>query len=143
MKSLGVKKICALLTFLLFASGCSQNNLFALEVGQCFTNSGIGEEVSNVDLVDCDEPHLNEIYALPELPDGDFPLVFIAEDSAKLCYNAFESFVSQAYEYSIYEVGFIHPSKETWDEYDDREVVCYLYETTGQLKTGTAANSGL
>ena len=56
MKSLDVKKICALLTFLLFASGCSQNNLFALEVGQCFTNSGIGEEVSNVDLVDCDEP---------------------------------------------------------------------------------------
>ena len=138
-----MKKICALLIVLLFASGCSQNNVFALKVGQCFDGSVIGEEVSNVDLVDCDEPHLNEIYAVAELPDGDFPLVFIAEDSAELCFNAFEPFVGQAYEYSIYEVGFLHPTKETWDKVDDREVVCYLYDITGQMKTGTAANSGL
>ena len=143
MKSLGMKKICALLIVLLFASGCSQNNVFSLKVGQCFDDSVIGVEVSNVGLVDCNEPHLNEIYTVAELPDGDFPLVFIAEDSAELCYNAFEPFVGEAYEYSIYEIGFLHPSKEAWNEVDDREVVCYLYDITGQMKTGTAANSGL
>ncbi|HJP16412.1 MAG TPA: septum formation family protein [Acidimicrobiales bacterium] len=137
-----MKKIYGFLVVLLFAFGCSQNNVFSLKVGQCFADSVFGEEVTNVDIVDCDEPHLNEIYAVTELPDGDFPLVFIQEDSVELCYQAFEPFVGQAYEYSIYEIGFLHPTKETWDELDDREVVCYLFDINEKMKTGTAANSG-
>ena len=78
-----------------------------------------------------------------DLPEGDFPLVFIDEDSAEICYNAFEPFVGQAYEYSIYEVNFLRPTKETWEQLDDREVVCYLFDMQGSLKTGSAANSGL
>ena len=140
-----MKKICVILSVLLFAISCSTGNVFSLEVGQCFLDdiaSG-GEEVENVDIVDCEKPHLNEIYAVVDLPEGDFPLVFIDEDSAEICYNAFEPFVGQAYEYSIYEVNFLRPTKETWEQLDDREVVCYLFDMQGSLKTGSAANSGL
>ena len=139
-----MKKICVLLSVLLFTISCSNNNVFSLEVGQCFadTISSEGEEVRNVDIVDCEEPHLNEIYAVVDLPEGDFPLVFIDDDSAEICYNAFEPFVGLAYEYSIYEANFLRPTMETWEELDDREVVCYLFDMEGKLKTGTAANSG-
>ena len=140
-----MKKICVFLSVLLFAISCSNGNVFSLEVGQCFADaiSSGGEEVENVDIVDCEKPHLNEIYAVVDLPEGDFPLVFIDEDSAEICYNAFEPFVGQAYEYSIYEVNFLRPTKETWEQLDDREVVCYLFDMQGSLKTGSAANSGL
>jgi len=145
VKLLNMKKICVFLSVALFAISCSTGNVFSLEVGQCFADaiSSSSEEVENVDIVDCDKPHLNEIYAVVDLPEGDFPLVFIDEDSAEICYNAFESFVGLAYEYSIYEANFLRPTMETWEELDDREVVCYLFDMEGKLKTGTAANSGL
>ena len=145
VKLLNMKKICVFLSVALFAISCSTGNVFSLEVGQCFADaiSSSSEEVENVDIVDCDKPHLNEIYAGVDLPEGDFPLVFIDEDSAEICYNAFESFVGLAYEYSIYEANFLRPTMETWEELDDREVVCYLFDMEGKLKTGTAANSGL
>ena len=145
VKLLNMKKICVFLSVAVFAISCSTGNVFSLEVGQCFADaiSSSSEEVENVDIVDCDKPHLNEIYAVVDLPEGDFPLVFIDEDSAEICYNAFESFVGLAYEYSIYEANFLRPTMETWEELDDREVVCYLFDMEGKLKTGTAANSGL
>ena len=145
VKLLNMKKICVFLSVALFAISCSTGNVFSLEVGQCFADaiSSSSEEVENVDIVDCDKPHLNEIYAVVDLPEGDFPLVFIDEDSAEICYNAFESFVGIDYEYSIYEANFLRPTMETWEELDDREVVCYLFDMEGKLKTGTAANSGL
>ena len=114
VKLLNMKKICVFLSVALFAISCSTGNVFSLEVGQCFADaiSSSSEEVENVDIVDCDKPHLNEIYAVVDLPEGDFPLVFIDEDSAEICYNAFESFVGLAYEYSIYEANFLRPTME-------------------------------
>ena len=102
-----------------------------------------GGQVENVDKIDCEEPHLNEIYAVVELPDGDFQRTFIEEDSVELCLEAFEPFVGLNYAESIYEFDLLHPSSESWEKMNDREVICYLYDLRGQLKQGTAANSGL
>jgi len=121
----------------------SQGNVFSLGVGQCFAGMVTAdEEVSDVSTVDCVEPHVNEVYALPLLPEGDFPLVFIDEDALGLCMEAFGSYVGIAYEYSIYDIGWLRPSQETWDDLDDREVVCYLYDLNGETKTGSARASG-
>lgn len=133
-----------MLALMVFAGACStQGNVFSLGVGQCFAGVvTVEEEVSEVSTVDCVEPHINEIYALPLLPDGDFPSVFVDDDSGDLCLAAFESYVGIAYEYSIYDIGWLRPSQETWDKWDDREVVCYLYDFNGETKTGTARSSG-
>ena len=139
-----MKIIYLLLSVLLFATSCSQNNVFSLQVGQCFANViPAGGQVENVDKIDCEEPHLNEIYAVVELPDGDFQRTFIEEDSVELCLEAFEPFVGLNYAESIYEFDLLHPSSESWEKMNDREVICYLYDLRGQLKQGTAANSGL
>ena len=144
MENINVKKICVLLSVLLFTTSCSQNNVFSLKVGQCFGDAiPAGGKVENVDKVDCEEPHLNEIYAVLELPDGDFQRMSIEEDSVELCLEAFEPFVGLNYAESVYEFDLLRPSSESWEKMNDREVICYLYDLRGQLKQGTAANSGL
>ena len=72
-----MKKICLFLSVLLLATSCSQNNVLSLKVGQCFADVISGAEIGNVDIVDCEKPHLNEIYAVVELPEGDFQLTSI------------------------------------------------------------------
>ena len=142
-----MKKIYSLLVVLLIISGCStKGNVFSLEIGQCFQDNSplTGIEIENVDLVDCNKAHTNEVYEVANLPDGDYPLAGVLERNVgDICYDAFELFVGQAYEYSIYDIGALWPSQDSWEKADDREITCYLYEMTGQKKMGTAANSGL
>ena len=142
-----MKKIYSLLAVLLIISGCStKGNVFSLEIGQCFQDNSplTGIEIENVDLVDCNKAHTNEVYEVVNLPDGDYPLAGVLERNVgDICYDAFESYVGQAYEYSIYDIGAMWPTQDSWEKADDREITCYLYEMTGQKKMGTAANSGL
>ena len=147
MKLLRMKKIYSLLAVFLFISGCStKGNVFSLEIGQCFQDDLIltETEIENVDRIDCKNPHVNEVYEIADLPAGDYPLAGVLERNVlDICYDAFEPYVGQAYEYSIYDIGALWPSQDSWEKADDREITCYLYEMTGQKKTGTAANSGL
>ena len=138
-----MKKIYSLLIVLLFVAGCStKGNVFSLGVGDCFDDPD-GIEIANVDLVDCNEAHTNEVYATADLPDGDYPFGSLESDVWDICYGAFESFVGEEYEWSMYEIGGLWPTQDSWEKADDREVVCYLYDMFGGSKTGTAANSGL
>ncbi len=131
---------------LLIVLGCSKRgNVFSLEVGQCFEDSInlTATEVQNVNITDCKNPHLNEVYEVTELPAGNYPLLSIERTVAEICYDAFELYVGEIYEYSIYEIGAIWPTKESWEKANDREITCYLYDMQEKLKLGTAANSGL
>ncbi len=140
MMAAALAVVCA--TGSLAACGGDEGNVFFLEVGQCFADAVGTGEVAEVDIVDCAEPHLNEIYAVESLPDGDFPLLTIDEDAAMLCLEAFESYVGIEYAYSIYDVNLLQPTMRTWNELDDREVVCFLFDINGKTKTGTARASG-
>ena len=43
---------------------------------------------------------------------------------------------------SIFECsGAISPSEGSWDELDDREVLCLISNYDGTMKTGTAKNA--
>ncbi len=89
-----------MLALMVFAGACStQGNVFSLGVGQCFAGMvTVEEEVSEVSTVDCVEPHINEVYALPHLPDGDFPSGFVDDASGDLCSSAGVAYVWSAYE---------------------------------------------
>jgi hypothetical protein len=59
------------------ASGCSASVL-SLDVGECFDDwegslTGATQEVTDVPIIDCDEPHDNEVYAISNMPSGPFP----------------------------------------------------------------------
>ena len=92
-------------------------------VGECFDDAG--------PIVDCADPHDNEVYAIfayeggPTAPyPGDAVLDAFAEDR---CVAEFEPYVGIDYDSSRYTAYFLLPSAETWAE-GDREVVCFLYD---------------
>jgi hypothetical protein len=120
--------------------------VFSLREGDCFDDPDEleGDEaprVESVAAVPCDQPHDNEVYHLGELPDGDFPgqqeIVQMAFDE---CLDPFEDFVGVPYEESELEIFPLTPSQDTWEDEDDREVVCAAYLPDEQL-TGSVRGS--
>jgi hypothetical protein len=136
-------------------SGCSilmnvlnggESDVFTLEVGDCF-NDGDGTvgEVSSVPIVDCSEPHDNEVYAAVYFEDGDFPgAAEVDEFAGNACYDAYEDFVGIAYEDSLLNFGTFYPSAQSWAA-GDREVLCLIsaFNDDGSIKkvTGSLKNS--
>lgn len=125
--------------------GGEVTSVFDLESGDCF--SATGDEVETVTVVDCEQPHLYEVFGVFDHEAGnDDPY---PGDEAMLeyadaeCQPLFEDFVGSDYESSIYWITSVTPSDETWNEADDREIVCALKlgetatETTGSAE-GTA-----
>ena len=129
-------------------------NRFDLQVGQCFNEgSWYDEELDRrIELtasVDCEQVHQNEVYF-----DGEFPAPSeapfpgddkMSEWSTQLCYDAFNDFVDNEYEVSTYEIGFIQPTQDTFEHPigRHRRVFCYVFDTSGDPTSGSAAGSGL
>ncbi|WP_449408593.1 septum formation family protein [Microbacterium maritypicum] len=108
-----------------------------LEVGQCMPYVEWEEDLYEVPVVPCDEPHTDEVYLTFDVEDGDFPgddeLNRIAEER---CLSEFETFVGYSYAESELDFYWSVPTQRTW-RWDDREVLCVAYsydDVTGTLK---------
>lgn len=114
-------------------SACGGTSVLSLEVGQCISDTAQEDQISTVPVVDCAEPHAGEIFALPELPDGDFPgEQFVSDQAEQLCAGqAFQDYVGVAYQQSEIYYSALLPSAESWDQQDDREIVCILANQDG------------
>ena len=127
------------------ASGSATTiSAFDLEVGDCFAAPDV-ETVTDVELIDCEEPHRYESYHIENHPAGrdeafigDEAMTTYADD---ICIGAFEEFVGVPWEESSLTYFFLQPTADTWEEIGDREVLCAVYSTEGDL-TGSAASSG-
>jgi hypothetical protein len=125
-------------------TACSETVVFSLDVGDCFQDDEAGAaEVSDVETVDCDEPHDNEVFHVFELEDGEYPSdeELIAAIEAECLDPAFADYFGEPYETSEIEVFPITPTPESWDEADDREVVCAGYIEGEQIE-GSLQGSG-
>ncbi len=114
---------------------------FDLEVGDCFNTADIST-VDKVEVVDCEVPHVYEVFGLTDYEGGEgdaFPgedALSAAADEA--CRPAFEAYVGITYDESTDWHGtFINPSAETWAE-GDREIVCVLHTRDETEVTGSA-----
>lgn len=114
--------------------------------GDCFDDQyqggEIAEEVETLPMVDCDEPHDNEAYAIFDLPDGAFP----GDDALYVegldgCLPLFEGYVGSSYETSRLDLFPITPLAEGWAD-GDREVICALYDVDLNKLTGSMRDSG-
>ena len=129
---------------LVVSVACGSGNVFELKVGQCFDDpdnmSGM-ENISDVEMVDCDQPHDNEVYALFDMPDGNFPGVSVVEDAAlDGCYDAFESYVGLDYESSVLDFSWLTPTSSSWEQ-GDQEVICIAYDLELKKLTDTVKDS--
>jgi len=122
----------------LLLTGCGGSSVFDLEVGTCFNDegeTGTEQQVSSVPTVDCDEPHDNEVFAVVDLPDGEFP-TDVAAQAQEICDGeVFTEYLGIPMLESEYSALTIYPTSETWAD-GDREVVCALYRDDLQRMTG-------
>jgi hypothetical protein len=123
-------------------TACSEGNVFSLEPGDCFGEFS-GGEVSDVDKVDCDEPHENEVYATFDAEGDDFPGEdeLQAEAEEECTGDRFEDYVGISYNESRYYFSPLVPSEDSWEDADDREIVCYLHEQDSSEIEGSVEGS--
>lgn len=129
-------------------------NPFDLRSGDCFNEvSWIDQEaerrISITAEIDCTQPHDKEVYHEAEFPapagapfPGEGPM---DAWSTELCYEAFESFVGEEYEISVYGIDFLQPTVETFEHPvgRHRRVTCFLYSTSGDPLVGTARGTSI
>ncbi|MFJ4225493.1 septum formation family protein [Microbacterium sp. NPDC089695] len=108
-----------------------------LEVGDCLPYIEWDEDLYEVPVVPCDQPHTDEIYLTFDVEDGDFPgddeLTLIADDR---CLAEFDTFVGYAYRDSELDFYYTVPTQGTW-RWGDREIICIVYsyeDVTGTLE---------
>jgi hypothetical protein len=126
-------------------AGCGEGNVFALEAGTCFDEQGLdpdGADVSDVPIVECDDPHDNEVYAAFDLELAEYAAAAVEEAAVDGCYERFESYVGRDYETSRLDFGTFTPTAASWRQ-GDREVACFLFDVDGEQLTGSARDSGL
>ena len=134
-------KSMALAAGIVALSAC-EPTVMTMEVGACFDDPESFELVDDVPTTDCAEPHDNEVFASGALTGTEFPGdSIVAERSGDLCLAEFESFIGLDYESSLYDIGWLHPTAESW-EVDDREVICFTYHMDFEKITGTLRGIG-
>jgi hypothetical protein len=115
---------------------------FEVKLGDCVdepvSSTDEVEEVESVKAVPCDSPHDGEVYAVFDLPDGDFPGdEEVATAGEERCVEEFATFVGTPYDDSEYDITSLFPTKQSWEEKDDREYVCIVVAPEGEQVTGT------
>ena len=114
------------------------------EVGACVNTSDFEGEITEIPTVDCSEEHDAQVFHTFDMDDGDFPGDdAISTAVEEQCLPAFEEFVGADYQESSLDINFIGPSQDTWDQADDREVICVLYTMDGSTSTESFEGSGL
>jgi len=109
-------------------------SVFTLELGDCF-NDTVAEQVSELPVVPCADPHDNEVYYEHEMPEGEFSgdeaISAAAEEN---CLAQFESFVGIAYADSVFEYSALTPSAGGWEDYHDRLIQCIVFDPSAQVQ---------
>lgn len=96
------------------------------EVGDCVVTADIPDDVTEIPTVDCSEAHDAQVVGKFDLDDGDFPGTDAVQSAAEEgCVSEFESFIGAAYADSSLEVSYVYPTEQTWDQANDREVICF------------------
>jgi hypothetical protein len=115
-----------------------------IRVGDCLGELE-GSTFEAVDAVPCAQSHKYEAYAAFEIPSGSGS-TFPGDENINTwagdgCLERFAGFVGLEFEQSIYGIATIKPTQGSWDELDDREVLCAIYNYDETLKQGTARDT--
>lgn len=112
-----------------------------VRVGDCI-DAGVANEVESVDGVPCAQPHEYEVYSAFNLDGSTYPGdEAVSHEAEQGCFARFEPFVGMSYAESVYDFSALMPTQGTWDELDDREVLCLIGNLDGTPKTGSAAGT--
>jgi hypothetical protein len=109
-----------------------------VKVGDCLGEGADASELSRVTILPCDEPHDSEAYFAFDLEGDEFPDEATIETEAERCQDEFEKFTGIPAGESTLEITYYRPTETSWNEQDDREILCLVGDpegpTTGSLK---------
>ncbi|PVE92053.1 septum formation family protein [Microbacterium sp. TPD7012] len=114
-------------------------DVFALKVGDCKMSSATGL-IEAVDVVPCEEPHDEEVYHEFSMEDGEFSEEAVDAATEGCIGDAFTTFVGVVWDESALDVYPITPTKDTWDQLNDRVIQCVISDPAGPV-TGTLAGA--
>ena len=119
-------------------TGAGDMSVFDLAVGDCFDVPDATDQVDAVRGIPCDQAHTYEVFWTGEYPSDVQP----AEDEyldwlQDGCLPAFEGYVGLAYADSIYYMGSLSPTPDSWAN-GDRAFACYLSNAEETSMTGSA-----
>jgi hypothetical protein len=101
-------------------------------------------EVETLPVVDCADVHTHEIYATIPSPEEVFPGVDALGDFAQVkCLEAFEPFVGTSPFDSVLSYTWLVPTLQSWNDEDDREVLCVLMNRDGSTLTGSMRDAAV
>lgn len=131
-----MRRIAVLFVMAALAGACG--GVFTLEVGTCFDDQE-STEISSVPEVECSEPHDNEVFAVIDYTETDvYPgTEEMNEIATELCIEQFNAYVGISYVESELDVFAITPTQSSWDEDNDREIICALYNLDFSKLTGS------
>jgi len=129
--------------------------VFRLRVGDCVQlpggiDGGEAEEVAALEAISCTEEHTGEVVLVENQFFGD-PDEFPGEEEAfrladPRCIAALDAYTGTDFETSPFGYYALTPTQSTWDQVDDRELVCIgltldddlvtTKSTTGSMRAG-------
>jgi hypothetical protein len=125
-------------------SGAHSVSAFDVKPGQCVLSpKDVRQEISDLQVVPCDKAHTQEAYAVVKY-DGtgsDVGAAYpseatLAKFAEGACGQRYESYVGIAYQDSSLFFTYLLPSPRSWQESNDRNVICFV-TTTGQELTAS------
>ena len=107
-----------------------------VKVGDCLKQIPGSTRVLTVDTVGCDRPHAGEVFAVLQMPDGDFPGQATIEEYQNKCEPALAAYSPTAMTDDSVQLYVLYPTADTWKQ-GDRAVTCVATldpPRTGSLK---------
>jgi hypothetical protein len=102
--------------------------------GDCLKEIPSSTRVMTVDTVGCDQPHAGEVFAVLQMPDGDFPGPSAIEDYQNKCEPELATYSPESITDNSVQLYVLYPTAETWKQ-GDRAVTCIA--TLNPPRTGT------
>lgn len=115
--------------------------MFTVRPGQCFTSpTSVHAELSNLSRTPCKRPHNQEAYAIVayKAPDGTSASAYpgndaLAQFAQGACAQRFGNYVGVNYLDSKLYFTYLLPSPRSWEQADDRNVICFVTTAGGTL----------
>jgi hypothetical protein len=127
-------------------SKTSSESVFSVKVGQCFVApSDVKAELSNLTRTPCTEPHTQEAYAsvpyqatatAATTSNSAFPGNDVLSTFAQgACAQHYAAYVGVDYLDSKLFFTYLLPSARSWEQNNDRNILCFVTTTGAKLKS--------
>lgn len=94
-----------------------------MKVGDCITDLPADARVMTLPTTECAQPHAGEVYAVIDMPDGDYPGQSKIDEYQNKCPDELLTIAPDAIDDDSIGIYVLYPTPETWQQ-DDRAITC-------------------